>query len=58
MLQLNFLQRVDDAILELLDTLSHVFILILALQVEVHHRNLSSLGASVLLKQLIFQFLV
>lgn len=54
---LNLLQRQNNAILKLLDPLSHILTLVLALYVEVNNRYIT-LAPSILWKQLILHFLV
>lgn len=54
---LNLLQRQNDAILELLDPLSHIPTLVLALYIEVNNWNIA-FAATILWKQLILHFLV
>ena len=54
---LDFLQWQYDAIFKLLDPLSHILTLVLALYVEINNRHIT-LAPSVLWKQLVFHFLV
>ena len=54
---LDLLQRQYHAIFKLLDPLSHILTLVLALYVEVNNGNVT-LAPSILWKQLIFHFLV